>query len=71
MSACFVAFTYAITDFGAPKVIGGWYNVLSVDIYKQVVGQQNFQMGAVVGVVLLFPSRPPGTILSIMPKGME
>jgi len=55
MSACFVAFTYAITDFGAPKVIGGWYNVLSVDIYKQVVGQWNFQMGAVVSVVLLFP----------------
>ncbi len=55
MSACFVAFTYAITDFGAPKVIGGWYNVLSVDIYKQVVGQWNFRMGAVVSVVLLFP----------------
>ncbi len=55
MSTCFVAFTYAITDFGAPKVIGGWYNVLSVDIYKQVVGQWNFQMGAVVSVVLLFP----------------
>jgi iron(III) transport system permease protein len=55
MSACFVAFTYAITDFGAPKVIGGWYNVLSVDIYKQVVGQWNFNMGAVVSVVLLFP----------------
>ena len=55
MSACFIAFTYAITDFGAPKVIGGWYNVLSVDIYKQVVGQWNFQMGAVVSVVLLFP----------------
>ncbi|MFQ6022071.1 MAG: ABC transporter permease subunit, partial [Acidiferrobacterales bacterium] len=36
MSACFVAFIYSITDFGAPKVIGGWYNVLSVDIYKQV-----------------------------------
>jgi len=55
MSACFVAFTYAVTDFGAPKVIGGWYNVLSVDIYKQVVGQWNFQMGAVVSVILLFP----------------
>ncbi|MFQ5971167.1 MAG: putative 2-aminoethylphosphonate ABC transporter permease subunit [Alphaproteobacteria bacterium] len=55
MSACFVAFTYGITDFGAPKVIGGWYNVLSVDIYKQVVGQWNFQMGAVVSVILLFP----------------
>ena len=55
MSACFVVFTYSITDFGAPKVVGGWYNVLSVDIYKQVVGQWNFQMGAVVSVVLLFP----------------
>ena len=55
LSTCFVAFTYAITDFGAPKVIGGWYNVLSVDIYKQVVGQWNFQMGAVVSVILLFP----------------
>jgi len=55
MSACFVAFTYSITDFGAPKVIGGWYNVLSVDIYKQVVGQWNFEMGAAVSVVLLFP----------------
>jgi iron(III) transport system permease protein len=55
VSACCVAFTYAITDFGAPKVIGGWYNVLSVDIYKQVVGQWNFQMGAVVSVILLFP----------------
>ncbi|MGE0238338.1 MAG: ABC transporter permease subunit, partial [Parvibaculaceae bacterium] len=29
---------------------------LSSDIYKQVVGQQNFQMGAVVGVVLLVPT---------------
>jgi iron(III) transport system permease protein len=55
MSACFVAFTYSITDFGAPKVIGGWYNVLSVDIYKQVVGQWNCQIGALVSVVLLFP----------------
>ena len=55
MSACFVAFIYAITDFGACKVIGGWFNVLSIDIYKQVVGQQNFQLGSVVSVILLFP----------------
>ncbi|MFQ5619944.1 MAG: putative 2-aminoethylphosphonate ABC transporter permease subunit [Rhodospirillales bacterium] len=56
ISACFVVFTLVITDFGVPKVIGGQYNVLAVDIYKQVVGQQNFQMGAVVGVVLLAPA---------------
>ncbi len=56
ISATFVVFTLVITDFGVPKVIGGQYNVLATDIYKQVIGQQNFQMGAVVSVVLLFPA---------------
>jgi len=56
ISAGFVVFTLVITDFGAPKVIGGQFNVLAVDIYKQVIGQQNFQMGAVVSVVLLIPA---------------
>ena len=56
VSAAFVVFTLAITDFGAPKVIGGNYNVLATDIYKQVIGQQNFEMGAVVSMVLLVPA---------------
>ncbi|MGI9388319.1 MAG: putative 2-aminoethylphosphonate ABC transporter permease subunit [Methyloligellaceae bacterium] len=56
VSAAVVAFTLSITDFGVPKVIGGQYNVLSTDIYKQVIGQQNFSMGAVVGLVLLLPA---------------
>ncbi|PYM67683.1 MAG: putative 2-aminoethylphosphonate ABC transporter permease subunit [Candidatus Rokuibacteriota bacterium] len=56
ISAAFVVFTMVITDFGAPKVIGGQYNVLATDIYKQVIGQQNFQMGAVVSVLLLVPA---------------
>ncbi len=56
ISASFVVFTLAITDFGAPKVIGGDFNVLATDIYKQVIGQQNFEMGAVVSVVLLIPA---------------
>ncbi len=56
ISAAFVVFTMVITDFGLPKVIGGQYNVLSIDIYKQVIGQQNFAMGAVVSVVLLIPA---------------
>ena len=56
ISAIFVVFTLVITDFGIPKVIGGQFNVLAVDIYKQVVGQQNFQMGAVVSVVLIIPA---------------
>lgn len=56
ISATFVVFTLVVTDFGVPKVIGGQYNVLATDIYKQVIGQQNFEMGAVVGVILLFPA---------------
>jgi iron(III) transport system permease protein len=56
ISAAFVVFTLTITDFGAPKVIGGNFNVLATDIYKQVIGQQNFEMGAVVSVVLLIPA---------------
>ncbi|KZX81741.1 phosphonate ABC transporter permease [Oleiphilus sp. HI0009] len=55
ISAALVSFTLMITDFGVPKVIGGQYNVLATDIYKQVIGQQNFQMGAVVSLVLLAP----------------
>jgi iron(III) transport system permease protein len=56
ISATFVVFTMVITDFGAPKVIGGQFNVLATDVYKQVIGQQNFQMGAVVSVILLIPA---------------
>jgi iron(III) transport system permease protein len=56
ISACFVIFTTAIVDFGIAKVIGGSYNVLAIEVYKQIIGQQNFQMGAVIGVLLLVPA---------------
>lgn len=56
INAAFVVFTLVVTDFGIAKVIGGQFNVLATDAYKQVVGQQNFEMGAVVGMVLLLPA---------------
>ena len=56
ISTAFVIFTLVITDFGIAKVVGGRFNVLATDIYKQVIGQQNFEMGAVVGVILLVPA---------------
>ena len=56
VSACFVVFTLAITDFGAPKAIGGKFSVMATEIYNQVSGQQNFTMGATVSVVLLIPA---------------
>ena len=56
MSACFVVFTLVLTDFGVPKVVGGKFSVMATEIYNQVIGQQNFTMGATVSVVLLIPA---------------
>lgn len=56
VSAAVVTFTAVVTDFGIPKVIGGQFPVLATDVYKQVVGLQDFNMGAVVGLVLLLPA---------------
>jgi iron(III) transport system permease protein len=56
ISASLVTFTLVITDFGIPKVIGGNFDVLATDIFKLVIGQQDFQKGAVVAVFLLAPA---------------
>ena len=45
-----------MTDFGIPKVIGGNFNMLATDVFKLVIGQQDFQRGAVVGLLLLTPA---------------
>ncbi|HEX7465119.1 MAG TPA: putative 2-aminoethylphosphonate ABC transporter permease subunit, partial [Usitatibacter sp.] len=55
ISAAMVVFTYAISDFGIPKVIGGNFNMLATDIFKLVIGQQDFAKGAVVAIILLVP----------------
>ena len=56
MSAAFIVFAVTITDFGNAIIIGGRYKVLATEIYTQVVGQANFNLGAVVSMVLLFPT---------------
>ncbi|WP_317920769.1 putative 2-aminoethylphosphonate ABC transporter permease subunit, partial [Cupriavidus sp. TA19] len=55
VSAAMVVFTYAISDFGIPKVIGGNFHMLATDIYKLVIGMQDFSQGAVVSLMLLVP----------------
>lgn len=55
ISAAMVVFSYSVSEFGIPKVIGGNFKVLAVEIYVQVVGLQNFGRGAVVAMVLLIP----------------
>jgi iron(III) transport system permease protein len=56
ISAAMVTFTLVITDFGIPKVIGGNFNVLATDVFKLVIGQQDFAKGAVVAILLLTPA---------------
>ncbi|MDQ0861730.1 putative 2-aminoethylphosphonate ABC transporter permease subunit [Bacillus sp. V2I10] len=56
ISSIFVVFTLSFTDYGAPKIVGGQYNVLATDVYKQVIGQQNMGMGATVGMILMLPA---------------
>ncbi|MGY3859653.1 putative 2-aminoethylphosphonate ABC transporter permease subunit [Aeromonas intestinalis] len=56
LSAAIAAFTLTICDFGVAKVIGGQYSVLATDIYRQVIGMQNFSLGAVASVTLLLPA---------------
>jgi iron(III) transport system permease protein len=56
ISAALVTFTLVITDFGIPKVIGGNFNVLATDVFKLVIGQQDFAKGSVVALLLLAPA---------------
>ncbi|RQW27921.1 putative 2-aminoethylphosphonate ABC transporter permease subunit [Rhodobacteraceae bacterium CH30] len=56
VSASLVVFTLAVTDFGVAKIVGGQYPVLALEAYKQVVGQQNFSQGALIGALLLLPA---------------
>jgi len=56
ISAALVTFTLVMTDFGVPKVIGGNFNVLATDVFKLVIGQQDFSRGAVVAILLLTPA---------------
>jgi iron(III) transport system permease protein len=55
ISAGMLVFAYSVSEFGIPKVIGGNFKVLAVEIYVQTVGQQNLGHGAVVALMLLVP----------------
>jgi iron(III) transport system permease protein len=56
ISATCIAFTMNITDFGIPTVIGGQFGVFATEVYRQVIGLQNFELGGVISALLLLPS---------------
>ena len=55
-ATCFIVFMLVMTDFGNPMIIGGDFSVLATEIYNQVIGQAQFGLGAVIGIVLLVPT---------------
>ena len=60
-----LVFTLTITDFGVPVVVGGDYQVLALEAYKAVVGQQQFGRGALIGMVLLLPALFSFTVVGL------
>ncbi len=56
ISAFFATFTMIITDYGVPLMVGGKCKTLAVLMYEEVVGQLNYGVGAVVGILLLVPA---------------
>lgn len=69
VSAALVTFTLTLTDFGVPKVLGGDYAMLSTEIYAQVIGQQNFGMGAAISLILLLPTALTVTLDCLARRG--
>ncbi|PVA11085.1 ABC transporter permease [Pelagivirga sediminicola] len=67
-AAIFVAFSLSITDFGNAIVIGGDFSVLATEIYNKVIGQAQFHLGAVIGVVLLVPAALSKLIVGYISK---
>lgn len=56
VAAATATFSLTIADIGAPKVVGGTFDVLALDIFKAVVGRQDFTAAAVASLFLLAPS---------------
>ncbi|WP_417586336.1 putative 2-aminoethylphosphonate ABC transporter permease subunit [Pararhodobacter oceanensis] len=68
-AAFFATFTKVFTDFGVPIVVGGSYPVLATDLYQKVIGGFDFQMGAVVGILLFIPAAIAFLIGHLLQRG--
>ncbi|HYH02597.1 MAG TPA: iron ABC transporter permease [Bacillota bacterium] len=55
-SAWLLVFVTSLADFGNPMVLGGGFDVLSVQAYLQVTGMFNVSRGATLAVLLLIPA---------------
>ncbi|NKF08563.1 ABC transporter permease subunit [Clostridium gasigenes] len=52
-----LAFILSFTDFGIPASVGGNYNVVATYLYQTMLGAiPNFNLGAVIAVLMLLPA---------------
>lgn len=56
IKAGLLVFVMALADFSNPLIIGGGTRFLASEAYLLVVGQQNLELAAVLGVFLIIPS---------------
>lgn len=56
IKAGLLVFVMALADFSNPLIIGGGESFLASEAYLLIVGQQNMEMAAVLGVFLIIPS---------------
>ncbi len=68
-AAFFAVFTKVFTDFGVPITVGGAFPVLATDLYQKVIGGFDFQMGAVVGILLFIPAAIAFLIGHLLQRG--
>ncbi len=55
-AAWLLVFVGSLTDFGNPIVIGGEFDVLSVQAYMEFTGMANLPRGAGLAIILLIPT---------------
>ena len=51
-----LAFVRSLSDFGTPMIIGGSFQVLSTEVYMNIIANGNFAMAAAMSVLILIPS---------------
>lgn len=56
ISIFFTVFTMILTDYGIPISVGGKVKTLPVILYERVVGQLDYSVGVIIGLILLIPA---------------
>ena len=56
VNAMLLLFIESMADFGNPLILAGRFNVLSVQAYLQITGNDNLPGGATLAIALLLPS---------------